>query len=842
MVDMDGYAEDGNFRRGKTKPVAIAIGVALAIGGVTFVALGLKSETTKMSVDDIAKERKAIRKLSKADQLPKWREWAKREDAPALRQDAFAELAWAKDAAGLPAIIAGLASDDHRIRGTAAGALLEFPAADEQAARAPLVKAMGEADDSDKPQIAWALAHIGATEAFEPVMVEYRAGHLSKIQTLEQSPAFDPDVLAAMVSLDKLAALAGDPSSSVRQLVATVLSRSADPKWTTTLVTLVSDKDVEVAREAAVGLGKIGNEAAMGPLLGALAKADKDSRAKFLEALRDGIGANGLILALRSVSHESYEREKNQTQQLFEMMKEIEDPRGGDLLVQYLTTNPKPHFKTEAGLRLAEIGDLRAVPALAWRMREDPKKLYNHVDDPELRRDDNERMVAARMLADLAVMYPDHAADLRRQAEDSVMFWLTDYPQPRANGLRFLAASGATDKLPQMRKWSNPAGFPGPGAQKFGDDWATAESALRYLGWMRDPPSWSLLEKQLNRRPANIDATMDSLMQGGLGVLGMTIRAVGAGAADGFAQWGDAKAFAPMVKAIEDPLGNEQSRTETCFALAWVATDEQLKEVVKKVHTFNKPDPKSSFVTQCYLETLRHKPVPVATAGLLDFLKPEIDMEGRHQAARAIGFGGFGAAVRAELEKQLGDTNTRADAALALLIGGSTEDAGHAMLAYDDAPPEAIEELKVIYNKTFGYWSDHNYEVGDVARWIANAEACRRVRVHGALQDWPSLILSRAIQGIEYDNGPHSLTRVQFRHRLMADALGSDDKKRTEAVEILKFMSEKGVLMALRAEKGPVGPLARQAFFELMNPKVSTESIPELAKKPAKDTANAKAP
>jgi len=115
------------------------------------------------------------------------------------------------------------------------------------------------------------------------------------------------------------------------------------------------------------------------------------------------------------------------------------------------------------------------------------------------------------------------------------------------------------------------------------------------------------------------------------------------------------------------------------------------------------------------------------------------------------------------------------------------------------------------------------------------------VKVHGALQDWPSLILGRAVQGIEYDNGPHSLTRVQFRHRLMTDALGSNDVKRAQAIDILKFMKEKGVLMALRNEKGPVGPLAKQAFFEVMNPKLTAETLPEVAKK-ADDKAKPPAP
>ena len=40
------------------------------------------------------------------------------------------------------------------------------------------------------------------------------------MQRLDGNPVFDPDVLAAMVSIDKLAAYVGDQSDSVRQLVA----------------------------------------------------------------------------------------------------------------------------------------------------------------------------------------------------------------------------------------------------------------------------------------------------------------------------------------------------------------------------------------------------------------------------------------------------------------------------------------------------------------------------------------------------------------------------------------------------------------------------------------------
>jgi HEAT repeat protein len=583
-----------------------------------------------------------------------------------------------------------------------------------------------------------------------------------------------------------------------------------------------------VAREAAVGLGKIANEEAMQPLLGALAKADKESRQKFLEALRDGVGGRGLVLALRSVDKSKRETEKFQTKLLFDMLKSLEDPRAGDLLAQYIESNPGPHWKTEAAVRLAAVGDLRAVPTLAWRMKQDPLVLYNKDLDPEYRMDDNERVVASRMLADLALLYPDKRADIRAQAYDGVHSWITDKPQPHANGLRFMAAVEAKEALPQMRKWSNPsAPFPREGQQDFPPVWATAQSALRYIGWMKDDQSWAVLDQALRRRPEKVDATMEALLQGGEAVLGMTLRAIGVGASYGFAQWGDSKAYPLLVHYIEDKQNNEQSRLDACFSLGWVATDEQMKEVAKKVKELAAPDPKVQLIRTCYLESLVRRPVPEATATLVDLINGSTDLVVQHQAARAVGFGGMSPETAAKLMEKEKDQATKNDATLALLIGGDADTARRALATYADVDKALLEELKVVYDGTFGYWSDKNYDNGDVARWITNAQAAAHVKLGDAIQDWPRLILARAIQGIEYDNGPHSMTRVQMRVRLNRDARGSDEKKRIQAIQILKFMNEKGSLMALKSEDGPAKALASQAFFELMNPKISSEALPD---------------
>ncbi len=831
-------SDDGNFKRGAFKPIAILVVLALVAGGAAFAFLGAHTEAQSLSKDDVNKEILDIQLLSRAEQMPRWRKWADAENEPRLQQEAFVHLAWAKDKESVASMAKALESPDHGVRGTAATALADIGSPDADSARPALLKALGEADSSDKPQISWALVALKEPSAFDEVLAEYRLGHLAQIQRLDGFPAFDADKLASLVSLDKIASLRADDSNSVRQLVATTLSHNADPKWTDALIALVKDKDVDVAREAAVGLGKIGSPSATQPLVDALTKADKPSREKFLQALRDGIGANGLVLALKTVSTEKADTEKFQTKQIFDMLKELEDPRGGDALYDYIASNPKVHWKVEAAMRMAEIGDVRAAEVLGWRMEQDPLKLYNEVDWPELRRDDNERVFAARMLADLAVLHPEKRDYLLKNAEKGVLYWVDpeNKPQPHANGMRFLALVGSQRAIPLLTRWADPKEkLPPEGAQPpFPDTWATAQSALRYLGWTRDPRAWGILEKQLHRRMKKLDVSWESLNQGGLTILGMTLRALGVGASDGFAQWGDPKAYDDLTKYIEDPMENEQARTEGCFALSWVATDDQMKDVVKKIHDNAKTDPKSNFLRTCYLESVIHRPVADATAPLVDQLTPSVpDIEVRNQMARAIGMGGITRNMVPQIAQKLSDVSLKADASIALILGADAETAAHAIATYNDKdiPAEAIEELKDVYNKTFGYWSDRNYETGDVARWVDNAEAIAHVKVHDQLQDWPRLILGRnLVESIEIDNGPHSMTRVQLRARLLNDAKGTNDVKRTEAIRILKFIKEKGVLMALRSEPGALGEFARQAFFEVMNPKATAESVPESPK------------
>jgi HEAT repeat protein len=818
---------DGNFKKGRTAPIAILIGV-LAVGGLgAFLALGAKQEATKLSVEQGEEEKKRIFVMPKSEQSAQWRQWSigeKSKSSDEVRMEALKQLAWAKDPEGVKAAIDALAYPTEPMQAMAATALAEYGRPMGEPARDALLAALKKAGPGAKPQIAWALVVLGETRALDDVMQLYRLGHLSKVQRLGGGVAFDTDKIVQLISLDKLASMAGDESAAVRQLVATVLSSNAEPKWTDTLIKLVQDKDAEVARQAAPGLGKIGERRARDPLIEAMKTADKESRNKYLEALRDGIGTEGLVLGLAAVSQDDEKLAWYQKKQIFDKIDALNDPRGGNSLFEFISSKPHIHYQTRAAIALAAIGDVRAVPTLAKRLRMDPLKIYSDQYDWEmmLKRDDNERVVAARMIADLAMLHPDKRPLIAEQAEDAVIFWIHEQPSPHANGLRALAAMESTKDIEALRKWANPnVPLPKEGQQPpMPEEWVIAQSAMRYVGWLKDQRSYSVLEKALVARPKELDVTMDGLMVGGVAILGMTLRAIGVGAADGMSEWRDHKSFKPLFDYVQDPKNNEQSRMSACAALAWVAEKEDFIEVAKKIQEYSGMEKPDQIRRACFLETLIQRPVPGTAAALMSLMTPEAAVETRHQVARAIAKGGFDQAVEGQLFEMMKNDALVNDAALALILGGTTDTATRAIAQYANKPKAALDELGDLWYRSFGYWSTEDLESGLVFKYVDNAEAISKLSIRMTQQEWARVMLMKQFDNLAFDNGPHSFTRVVLRFRLWQMAKSDDAARRAGAIRALKFMQEQGVLLALRDESGPTGELARAAYFELMNPKV----------------------
>ncbi len=820
---------DANFKKGSLGIKFILLALGIAVLAVGLVYIGVKREGEKLTIEQVVNEQKRIFKLERNDQIQEWRKWASSTHEFEMQQQALLQLAWLDDKDGIPIAIQALQQPDHRIRGVAAQVVAHFgtPAAD--AAKPVVNKALLESDASDEPQLAWALVELNDQTALDRVLKVYRAGHLSKVQRVGGGTAFNPEKLAKMAPPDKWASYVKDESASVRQLVATILSSNADPKFTDALITLVQDTDVDVAREAAPGLGRIGDEKARKPLLDALGKADKESRKKFLAALRDGIGGVGLVMSLEAVDKSKPETMWHQTRVIFNLLKELADPRASDALVAYIEAGPQRHWKTEAAMRLAEVGDPRAVPYLAERMRLNTVKLYGDselIEEKALARGDEERIVGARMLADLAKLHPDKVDTFREQAEEAVLFWISDMPQPHANALRFLAHVKSEKARTMLRDWSFPTvALPREGQQPpMPQEWVVAQSALRYLGVMKDDASWGKYETQLKRRRADandIDATMQSLMGGGLAIVGMSLRALGVGVADGFAEWGDTRAYKPLTEYIEDQKENEQARMQACFALGWVTPADKLKEIPEKITKFaTSGDEKDQFIAGCYSETLARRSLPEANGDLIKLIKPEMAPMLRLNIAQAIGFAGLRPEDEQPLFELMANPEVRNNAALALVVGGSEDAAARAVAAYADFPEEALDELRSDYFRVFGYWSDKDFEEGRLYRFVRNAEAIRRVRVRKAPQEWAMFLLGRQFDNLQFDNGPHSMTRVVLRYKLRNAAATGDPAVRAGALMTLRFMREQGVLMELKQKGGDVGKEAGEALFLLMNPKV----------------------
>jgi hypothetical protein len=670
-------------------------------------------------------------------------------------QDTLEAHARAQDDEGLRRANAALASKsrDERMRGLAA--LLEYEPVKVQATLDVISeRALHGADDDEKAEAAWVLVHAGDARVADTALAAYESGALQRVKKLDRSRAFDLQALARLVAASTVSA---DHKKSRLEL-----------------------------------------------LHAALPAADTKTRVAIAHALADGEeSAVPLVTAMEALDPQ---HEFGVLEHLFQRLKALADPRAADALARYADHATHPHFRTEAALRLAELGDLRAAPHLAWRLGEDPTKLYD-TSDPNvisLTRDDRERVACARMLGELAIMHPEAHASLREIGQPAVMTWMKSHPQPHANALRFLAVVESPDAPALLAKLASPSdAIPQPGAPSFPDAFAVAQSALRWLGRTRAPVAMETLGKQLQRKPAAFDASMDALMKGGAAVTGMVYRSLVVGAAEGFSELGDRKAVPLLVKVADDPTENEQGRLEACNAAAYLTDARGRSEIVAKVRAAG-TDRKRELVRACWLNGLAQRPSPVQDAPLASMLAPKVEPESRHQVARVLGQGGLAPAERAKIVDLLKEKPLVHDAALALLFGGDVASVAKVFAAYtpgdaDDAPAAPpIEPLRQLYAQSIPVLTEDLYDSGALARMARLAIAARDVTLRGTKQDWVLQGLAYQLrQGGEFDAGPHTTTRVRLRARLLADAKGSDAQRRDDALLLLWVLGERASLESL---------------------------------------------
>ena len=124
------------------------------------------------------------------------------------------------------------------------------------------------------------------------------------------------------------------------------------------------DVDLEAARRAASGVARIAEPRRREILKKALAGAMPSRRGIYLDGLMRGGGVDAVLALLAAADGESDDQRWLLADMVFQAIRMWSDPRGGDALARFVDTKPHAHWETQAALALAEIGDLRAVPAL----------------------------------------------------------------------------------------------------------------------------------------------------------------------------------------------------------------------------------------------------------------------------------------------------------------------------------------------------------------------------------------------------------------------------------------------------------------------------------------------
>ena len=542
-----------------------------------------------------------------------------------------------------------------------------------------------------------------------------------------------------------------------------------------------------------------------------LAEADKPTREVALWAIRDVLGVGGLVHALSAARKLDAGTDWYFQKTVFDLIEGYADPRGADALAGYLTAPHPLYFETRAALALAALGDLRAVPALAKRLRKSPLDVY-HDDvawERELRLSDDERVQSARRLADLAMMHTEALAVLRRQAEDALVAWLVELPAPHANGLRALAAMRSRKMLPRLRRWANPTvplphvGQPPP----MQEEWIIAQAALRYAGMSRDEASWSVFERMLKLRPREVDVTMDALYTNRAAILGMSLRAVGVGAADGLSEWGDHRAYAPLLEYVKDPMNNEQSRFAACKALGWVAARSDVTELVAAAVSYASPSKEDETRRLCLLDALLQRPGNGSANAVMALFDPAAPAEELAQVARIVAKSGIDGALEQTLLRQVQNPNLAPFATLALMLGGTRETATRAVQAYTGGS----RALARVWAGSFDSVFDEDLAHGVLFRAVDNATGLAGVVVRGERQTFARDLLGIRLRELRLDNGPHTLTRVRLRCSLYDLARGTDPERAGAAIRTLGLLDEQGVLAALAGLPPPRGDWARAA-------------------------------
>lgn len=680
------------------------------------------------------------------------------------------------DAASVPALIGALSDTSDSVRGQAALALARIGSPSADPAKTKLLEILPLTNIGHRAQVAWALAVLREPRASDAIITEFNSG------LLQAQPGFDPKVIADVLGPTRLATLAsGTPCApppaapatgpapaptaptpagcvtvAVRTLIAQALAEAASPEAVTPLIHLLEDTDPEVVRTAAAGLGRTGDPAAGAPLF-ALLTRHPDMQQSIFDSMSRSIGARGMAQLLSAATDPALKL------RLVEMLRRTHDPAAAEPLAAQLASTDAA-MRSAAALGLAELGDVRAVPALV-----------------AIATGDNENMAQNALDALRALHAPVPSAELFAMLEA--------HPGRRAAVLHAVGASGDSSAGPFLER------------ELAGDD---VETALVALGELRYEPAYRGILAMVTR-PRDIDFTEPSpANENAYRNRRKAIESLG--------YYGKPDAIPALITVIEDAEDDARLRATAGETLGILADDATMRTVIEKIRNESLDEASRRY----YAQALWQKPTRGLAAELVGLLEGTLPSEVQRAVSLAIGYAAD-STVDDRVNALFDNADKAREAMFAVVLGGS-EPGATRLLTYLKDNPDAREVIDFALNSedndAFNVLLPEMFESGGIFRRMRVAQLLRDGTETGGHYSTPwQRLFERLNVGW---SGPHGISAAVIREKLYQAMTGSDAANRSLAADILGDMGERGLLIRAR-DSGAVGSTEAREKLRMLN-------------------------
>jgi HEAT repeat protein len=426
------------------------------------------------------------------------------------------------------------------------------------------------------------------------------------------------------------------------------------------------------------------------------------------------------------------------------LISELFDPRAGDAFVAELERTPDPAGRIAIARALAEVGDARAAGIVA--------PLLADADD-----------AVARQIVDMlgAIGEPSAAEpvllDLLRTRRDLAGAVLVAMGEARACSAESVAAARGLLGASATQPWAL-------GMLARCGDAAAGPVALRLL-----------------QRPGRDDGN------------------AAFAAFDAVARLGLREASAPLYGWLENAGVDARLRLAAADALGLVGDDATLERVVNRLIDPGTPSDQRTALARA----LQHRVPASVLPRLMGYLRSGANDDRTLALVVVVGLAGD-AALAPELATLLDDDRARANAAVALALGGADE--GLRALAARMRADRALDEIvRTRVASVKPLFDARDLESG---RLYDRLERLLRLRERGIGAFFDAY--ARALT--EGSRHPGALSARELRRGLMRDLQGPDERKRRLAAAGLLAAGARGVLLAVRAGRG-VGAVEADAVL-----------------------------